>query len=49
MMDDFDEQEASSHTTGHLSGHMTSRVEIVGRVSGRRRCIHPAGPGLSGK
>lgn len=36
-MDDFDDQEASSHTTGHLSGHMTSRVEIVGRVSGRRR------------
>lgn len=36
-MDDFDDQEASSHTTGHLSGHMTSRVEIVGRMSGRRR------------
>jgi len=33
MMDDFDDQEVSSHTTGH----MTSRVEIVGRVSGRRR------------
>ena len=32
-MDDFDDQDSSSHT----SGHMTGRVEIVGRVSGRRR------------
>lgn len=36
-MDDSDEQEASTHTAGHMSGRMTSRVEIVGRVSGRRR------------
>lgn len=36
-MDDFDDQEASSHTTDHMSGHMAGRVEIVGRVSGRRR------------
>lgn len=28
MMDDIDDEEVSSHTTGHLSGHMTSRVEI---------------------
>lgn len=37
MMDDCDVRDASSHTTGHMSGHMTTRVEIVGRVSGRRR------------
>jgi len=36
-MDDFDDQDASSHTTGHMSTRTTSRVEIVGRVSGRRR------------
>lgn len=32
-MDDFDGQDSSSHTTGHMTG----RVEIVGRMSGRRR------------
>lgn len=32
-MDDIGDQESSSYTTGH----MTTRVEIVGRVSGRRR------------
>ncbi len=36
-MDDSDDQEASSHTTGHMSDCMTGRVEIVGRVLGRRR------------
>lgn len=36
-MDDFDDQDSSSHTTDHMSGRMTGRVEIVGRVSGRRR------------
>lgn len=36
-MDDFDDQDASAHTTGHMSDHTTTRVEIVGRVSGRRR------------
>lgn len=36
-MDDSDDQEASSHTTGHIGTLMTGRVEIVGRVSGRRR------------
>ena len=36
-MGDFDDKEASSHTTGHMSDRMTGRVEIVGRVSGRRR------------
>lgn len=37
MMDDFDDQDSSSHTTSHLSTRMTGRIEIVGRVSGRRR------------
>lgn len=32
-MDDFDDQDTSSHT----SDRMTTRIEIVGRVSGRRR------------
>lgn len=32
-MDDFDDQDSS----GHMSDRMTGRVEIVGRVSGRRR------------
>jgi transposase len=32
-MDDNEDERASSHTTGH----MTTRIEIVGRVSGRRR------------
>lgn len=36
-MDDFDDQDASSHTTSHLSTRMTGRVEVVGRVSGSRR------------
>jgi transposase len=36
-MDDFDDQDSSSHTTSHLSTRMTGRIEIVGRVSGRRR------------
>lgn len=36
-MDDFDDRDVSSDTTGHMSGRMTGRVEIVGRVSGRRR------------
>jgi len=36
-MDDFDGRDSSSHTTGHMSGHTATRVEIVGRVSGRRR------------
>jgi transposase len=36
-MDDFDDQDSSSHTTSHLSSRMTGRVEIVERVSGRRR------------
>lgn len=36
-MDDFDDQDSSSHTTSPLSARMTGRIEIVGRVSGRRR------------
>ena len=36
-MDDIDDDGTSSHTTGHMSTRMTGRVEIVGRVSGRRR------------
>ena len=32
-MDDFGDQDSSSHK----SGHMTGCVEVVGRVSGRRR------------
>jgi transposase len=33
MADDIGDGEAS----GHMSGRMTTRIEIVGRVSGRRR------------
>ena len=36
-MDDFDGQDSSGHRTGYMSGHRTSRMEIVERVSGRRR------------
>ena len=36
-MDDFDDQDISSHTSGHMSDRMTTRIEVVGRVSGRRR------------
>lgn len=32
-MDDFDDQDTSSH----MSDRMTTRIEVVGRVSGRRR------------
>ena len=37
MIEDIDEGGASSHTSGHMSDRMTTRIEIVGRVSGRRR------------
>lgn len=37
MIDDIDEVGAGSHTSGHMSDRMTTRIEIVGRVSGRRR------------
>ena len=33
MADDSDDGE----TSAHMSGHMTTRIEVVGRVSGRRR------------
>ncbi len=36
-MDDFDDQDTSSHTSGHMSDRMTTRIEVVDRVSGRRR------------
>lgn len=36
-MDDFDYQDTISHTTSHLSNSMTGRIEIVDRLSGRRR------------
>ncbi|WP_173208208.1 hypothetical protein [Sphingopyxis sp. BSNA05] len=32
-MDDFDDQD----TSGHMSDRMTTRIEVVGWVSGRRR------------
>ena len=32
-MDDIEDERAS----GHATGHMTTRIEVVGRVSGRRR------------
>lgn len=37
MIEDIDEGGASSHTSSHMSDRMTSRIEIVGRMSGRRR------------
>jgi transposase len=33
----IDDSEVSVDPTSHMSGRMTTRVEIVGRVSGRRR------------
>lgn len=36
-MDDSEAGRASTHTTSHMSGRMTTRIEVVGRVSGRRR------------
>ena len=36
MIEDIDEGGASSHTSSHMSDRMTSRIEIVGWVSGRR-------------
>lgn len=37
MTRDIDDVEVIADTTSHMSGRMTTRVEIVGRVSGRRR------------
>lgn len=37
MSGDSEDDGASSHTSGRMSGHMTARIEVVGRVSGRRR------------
>ena len=36
MIEDIVEGGASSHTVSHMSDRMTSRIEIVGWVSGRR-------------
>lgn len=37
MADDSDDREATAHTSSHMSGRMTTRIEVIGRVSGRRR------------
>ena len=37
MARDFDDCDASSDSTSHTSGRMSSRMTVIGRVSGRRR------------
>ncbi len=37
MTDDSDDGEGTAPTSSHMSGRMTTRIEIFGRVSGRRR------------
>ncbi len=37
MASDFDDSDASSDPTSHMSGRMSSRMTVIGRVSGRRR------------
>ncbi|WP_241233748.1 IS66-like element accessory protein TnpA [Altericroceibacterium xinjiangense] len=37
MADDINETEASGYKSTHTSSRMSTRIEVVGRVSGRRR------------
>jgi transposase len=37
MASDFEGSDASSDPTSHMSGRMSSRMTVIGRVSGRRR------------
>lgn len=37
MADDIDHSGTTTHTSGHMSGRTTARIQIAGRVSGRRR------------
>ena len=32
MADDIDDSGAITHRSGHMSGRMTTRIEVVGRV-----------------
>lgn len=37
MAEDTEDGGTSAHTIDHMSGRMTTRIEVIGRVSGRRR------------
>jgi transposase len=37
MADDSDDGEATAHMSSHMSSRTTTRIEVIGRVSGRRR------------